>query len=94
MREGAILRRNPDVVSRVIGDETILLPIYKTSEELNCIYTLNKPASRVWEMIDGKTTAGGIGKKVMKEFGSAPKEVEREMKKLLKDLKEIKAVLV
>ncbi|GAG05978.1 unnamed protein product, partial [marine sediment metagenome] len=53
MQETVVLRKNPDMVTRVIDDETILLPIYKTSDEINCIYTLNKVASRVWELIDG-----------------------------------------
>jgi len=53
--EKAVIRKNTNVVSRVIGDETVLLPIYKTSDEINCIYTLNKAASRLREMFDGKS---------------------------------------
>lgn len=92
MQENSVLSKNPDMVTRVIDDETILLPIYKTSDEINCIYTLNKVASRVWEMIDGKRTLGGIKKKMLEEFDATPKEVGEEMQKLLKDLKDIKAI--
>jgi hypothetical protein len=87
-----VLRRNPDMVMRTIDDETILLPIYKSSEEINCIYVLNKSASRVWEMIDGKRSVAEIKKEVLKEFDTGPEEADKEMKKLLKDLKKIKAV--
>ncbi len=76
----------------MIDDETILLPIYKTSDEINCIYTLNKVASRVWELIDDKRTPLEIKNKVLKEFDTTPREVDKEMQKLLKDLKEIKAI--
>lgn len=93
MKETQALRKNKDMVTRVINDETILLPIYKTSDEINCIYTLNKVASRVWELIDGKRTLGEIKSKVLKEFDTTPKEVDKEMQKLLKDLKEIKAIV-
>ena len=93
MQEKVVLTKNPDMVTRVIDDETILLPIYKTSDEINCIYTLNKVASRVWEMIDGKKTVGQIRKQVLKEFDTTPKEADKEMRKLLKDLKEIKAIV-
>jgi hypothetical protein len=93
MQENKVLKKNPNMVTRVIDDETILLPIYKTSKEINCIYTLNKVASRVWAMIDGKRTLSEIKDKVLKEFDTTPEEVDKEMQKLLKDLKEIKAVV-
>ncbi len=93
MPETKVLRKNQDMVSRVIDDETILLPIYKTSKEMDCIYTLNKVASRIWELIDGKRTLGEIKKQVLKKFDTNPKEVDKEMQKFLKDLKKIKAIV-
>ena len=65
MQNITILKKNKNMVTRKIADETILLPIYKTSKEINCIYTLNKPASIVWDMIDGKATVGEIKDKVL-----------------------------
>ena len=93
MKEAIVLRKNSDMVTRVIDDETILVPIYKTSDEINCIYTLNKVASRVWEMFDGKKTVGEIKKQLLKEFNTTSKEVDKKMQELLKDLKEIKAIV-
>ena len=93
MGENLVLRKNKDMVIRVIDDETILLPIYKTSEEINCIYTLNKVGSRLWELIDGKKKLGEIKKQVLKEFDTTPQEVDKEITRFLKDLKEIKAII-
>jgi len=93
MQENVVLKKNSNMVTRVIDDETVLLPIYKTSEEINCIYTLNKVASGIWEMIDGKRTAGEIKQQVLKEFDTTAKEIDKELEKFLKDLKEIKAVV-
>jgi hypothetical protein len=92
MDENLVLRKNKDMVTRVIDNETILVPIYKTSDEINCIYTLNKVGSRLWELIDGKKTLGEIKKQVLKEFDTNPEEVNKEMQKFLKDLKKIKAI--
>lgn len=92
MRDTAVLRKNPDMVTRVIDDETILLPIYKTSDEINCIYTLNKVASEVWGLIDGKRTLRSIKKQVLEKFDTTPQETEKEIQKFLKDLNEIKAI--
>lgn len=93
MRDAAVLRKNPKVVTRVILDETILLPVYKSSDEINCIYTLNKAASRVWEMIDGKKNITVIKKRILEEFDTTPRESEKELDKLLEELTEIKAVI-
>ena len=92
MNKTMVLRKNPDMVTRVIDDETILMPIYKTSDEINCIYTLNKVASEVWGLIDGKRTLSEIRAKVLSKFDTTEKEADEEMAKFLKDLKEIKAV--
>ena len=92
MDENLVLRKNKDMVTRVIEDEVILLPIYKTSDEINCIYTLNKVGSRLWELIDGKKTLGIIKKQVLKEFDTTPQEAAKEITKFLKDLKAIKAI--
>lgn len=92
MNDSTILYKIENMVTREIEDETVLLPIYDTSEEIDCIYSLNKVASRVWEMIDGKSTIGEIKKKVLEEFESTPQEVEEKMENFLKDLLEIKAV--
>jgi methyltransferase-like protein len=92
MKKNNVLKKNPDMVARVIDDETILMPIYKTSDDINCIYTLNKSAAFIWDAIDGKKTIDQIKGLVFKKFDSTPGEIDKEMAGLLKDLKEIKAV--
>ena len=87
-----VFKKNPDIVTRTIEDETILMPIYKTSDDINCIYTLNKSAAFIWEAIDGKRSMEKIKKMVSEKFESTEKEIDKEIKNLLKDLKEIKAI--
>ena len=92
MQKKVVLRKNSNMVTRVIDDETILLPLYKTSDEINCIYSLNKAASVVWNLIDGKTTLADIKKKVLTKFDVTSEEVDKKMQNLLKDLKEIRGI--
>lgn len=92
MKDTTILRKNLNMVTRVIDDETILMPVYKTSDEINCIYTLNKAATRIWKLVDGKSPLGTIKKHILKEFDSTAKEIAEEMDKFLRDLEEIKAI--
>ena len=92
MKSNTVLRRNPDVVSRVIANETVLLPIYRSSEELNCIYTLNKSASRVWDLIDGRRSLDAIRRRIADEFAATEAHLQKELGKTLSELLEIKAV--
>lgn len=92
MKEAIVLKKNPDMVSRTIEDETILMPIYKTSDEINCIYTLNDVAARIWELIDGKRSLTQIKKKLLEEFEITDKELDKKLGKFLKELKDIKAI--
>jgi hypothetical protein len=92
MQDHKILRKNKNMVERVMQDETILLPVYKTSVDINCIYNLNKDASKVWELINGKRTIGAIKKKISREFDIKPEDTDRETSALIRDLIKIKAV--
>ena len=92
MQKKSVLRKNPNMVTRQIDDELILLPIYKNSQEINCIYSLNKVASRIWNLIDGKKTSAQIKARLLKEFDATPREVDKKINAFVKELKEIKAI--
>jgi hypothetical protein len=92
-QDSVVLQKNPDMVTRVIDKETILLPVYKSSEEINCIYTLDHAASRIWQLIDGKKTVAKIKETVLNEFDTTPGTADKEIQKLLKDFKAIKAII-
>ena len=93
MDENVIPRKNKNMACRAIGDETILLPIYRSSAEMDCIYTLNKPAAWVWDRIDGKRTWGTLKKQLLKEFDVAEAQAEKKLQELHSDLKKIKALI-
>jgi len=92
MIDKTVLNKNKNMVSRQIGEETVLLPICKATKDINCIYTLNKPAARVWELIDGKRDLARIKKNILDEFDVKLEQLDKLMAGLLKDLQDIKAV--
>ena len=94
MNESVVIRKNPNIVHRTIGDETVLVPVLKTNREMSCIYTLNKTAARVWELVNGKTSLAGIKKQISREFDTCAAEIDEELNKLLKDLQEAEAIIV
>jgi len=87
-----IFTKSQNIVARQIGEETVLLPIYKSTKDLNCIYTLNKPAARIWELIDSKNSLEDIKKKIAAEFDVTAGELDKRLQGLLDDLKSIKAI--
>ncbi len=87
------LRKDKNIVTRTIGGETILLPICKSSDDLNCIYTLNSVAPQVWILINGKRKLSEITAEVPKKFDTTRKEADKEMKAFLNELKKIKAIV-
>jgi hypothetical protein len=93
MKDNAVLKKNSNFVSRVIDKETILMPIYKTSHEINAIYTLNPAAAKAWDMFDGKKTVSDVRGRILAEFDTTPEEAGKQLAKLLKDLAEIKALV-
>lgn len=87
------MRKNKDMISRVIGGETVLMPLYKDSGEINCIYTLNPAAAWVWQRIDGKTGLDKIAAQASGEFSADESEIRARLDKLALELKSIKAVM-
>lgn len=77
---------------REIDKETVLMPIYQSSKELSCIYSLNPAASRVWGLINGKRTLAQIKKMLLDEFSSGQKQLDKELNSLISDLEKIKAI--
>ena len=85
-------QKNPDIVSRKIADEYILVPIRQNVGDLESIYTLNEVAARIWELIDGKKKVKEIKGKIMEEFEVTPEEIEKDLTELLQKLEKIDGI--
>jgi len=92
MSDKKIFNKTDKVVSREIEDEVILLPLCKTSKDMNYIYTLNETAALVWDLIDGNRTMNDIKEKIMSEYDVQEQELQKELTGLINDLKSINAI--
>jgi hypothetical protein len=88
-----IYRHDPNIVSRLIAGEMILVPIRKNVGDMEYIYTLNETAARIWELIDGQRSTSAVLELVVSEFDIDPTEAERDLMELLYDLSEIGALV-
>jgi len=93
MKEEKALHKNPNFVTRVIDEEPILIPLLRTSDEIDYIYTLNSSARQVWDLIDGKRTVVQIKERLLEKFDSSPEELDKKITDLLQELKQIKAIV-
>jgi hypothetical protein len=86
-------RRNPDFVFRQIADETILVPIKQKVGDLECLYSLNPTASRIWDLLDGTRDLVAIRDVLASEFDIGEDEITAHLLTFVADLKEIGAVV-
>jgi len=87
-------RKNPDVVSREIGDEFILVPIRRDVADLESIYTLSGTGGRIWELIDGQLTALELRDRIVEEFDVEPGDAEIDLAEFFQQLTEINGILL
>lgn len=85
-------QKNPDLVFRKIADEVILVPIRQNVGDLESIYTLNKVAARIWELVDGKMKVKDIKDKIVEEFEISSEEAEKDLNEFLQKLEKIEGI--
>ena len=66
--------RENNLATRLIGGETIVVPVRSGVGELSAIYSLNELGTVIWELIDGKTAVSRMVDRICTEF-----EVSREV---------------
>lgn len=85
--------RNPEFVSRRIGNEVILLPIKQNMGDLESIFTLTEVGARVWEQLDGRRTVAELRDFVAAEFEVSPAEAEADLLEFLTKLRALDGVV-
>ena len=85
-------QKDPNIVSRKIADEVILVPIRQNVGDLESIYTLNEVAARVWELVDGQKRVEEIRDAIVEEFEVTAEEAEADLVEFLQQLEQVGAV--
>ena len=84
--------RNPDFVFRQIADEMILVPIRQNMGDLDCLYSLNATAARIWDLLDGTRDLAGIRDVLASEFEIGEEDLTTHLFTFLEHLASIDAV--
>lgn len=87
-------RKNPHMVSRLIGDEFILVPVRRDVADLESIYTLSGTGVRIWELLDGQLAGRELRDRLVEEFEVGQEEAEADVIEFLQQLEEIGGILI
>jgi len=86
-------KKSGNIVSRVIGEETVLVPVKKKVADLTSFYNLADPVSqRVWELMEGDASGQEILDVIVSEFDVEKEAAEKDLKDFLAQLEERKLI--
>ncbi|MBN1670752.1 MAG: PqqD family protein [Kiritimatiellae bacterium] len=78
--------KDPDIVTRHIAGESLLIPIRGKLADLQTIYALNPVAEFIWARIDGTHTLAHIVDEVTATFEVSREQAERDTREFVQAL--------
>jgi predicted nucleic acid-binding protein len=85
---GAEIQRNRNVVSRVVADEAIVVPIRRGAADMDSIYTFNETGTRLWSLIEDHRSAADLAAHLQSEYGLSSEDAITDTLKFLAELTE------
>lgn len=87
--------RSEDVVSRIIEDELIIVPLVSgIGESDDDLYTLNETGRAIWSRIDGEKSLGQIVEELLDVFEADNETVQQDLLGLVEELVSRKLLIV
>jgi hypothetical protein len=85
-------RKNPSVVSRPVGNEIVIVPTEGKGHDLEKIYTISGCGTRLWNLLDGRSSLDTIKKEMLKEFDVPGDTLEKDIEKIIGKLIQSKLI--
>jgi hypothetical protein len=86
--DNLVFSRAEELVTRRIAGETLVVPVRGRVGDLDSVFTLDDVASRVWELVDGRTSAGAIARAVAREYDVEAVRAAGDVAELLAEMEE------
>ncbi len=84
--EEQLLLRSRAVVSRVVGGETLIVPIRGKVGDLASIYSFNETGSLMWRRLETPRTLAELVADVAQEYNVEHHRVEQDVKQFVNDV--------
>lgn len=78
--------RSSSVVSRVIAEETLIVPVRRGVGDLSCIYSLNPVASAIWNAIAQPHSKDEIVQLLEREFDAPTETIASDVQVFLSEM--------
>ena len=85
---GQLIQRSRNVVSRVVADEAIVVPIRRGAADMDSIYTFNETGTTLWAMIESNRSVTDLAAHLQTEYGLSAEKAAADTEKFLADLSE------
>ncbi|MDD5059683.1 MAG: PqqD family protein [Candidatus Omnitrophica bacterium] len=85
-------RKNPNIVTREIEDEIILVPLKQDAKNMESIYCLSGSGADAWKMINGKNSVSAIEKAMLKKYEVTEAKLISDLGKFFLKLEKIEAI--
>ena len=81
--ESVPLHPSPDVVSRRIAGERLLMPVRHGAAQIDYLFTSNEVGSAIFDLLDGRRAAPEIARLVSAEFEVAEEQARADVLEFL-----------
>ena len=89
---GCYRTSNNIIGRRILDDEYILVPLARSTADLDCIFRLNSVGAFIWEHFDGQTPGTEIIKMLVAEFDVSEDQAIRDFQLFVVQLVSIPAI--
>lgn len=86
------MKINLEFVTREVAGEYLLVPVGKTTLNLNGIMTLNEVGAFLWEKLPQAADEAALVDAVLAEYEAERPEVEQDVSEFLSKLRELKII--
>jgi hypothetical protein len=87
-----VYRPASDIVTRRVGDESVIVPVRSHVADLDAVVTLNPVAARIWELLDGHRDLATIAATICQEYEVEPETARADVDEFIRGLEETKLV--
>jgi hypothetical protein len=91
--EAARFRQSPDIVSREVAGETVVVPICRGVGDLDSIFTFNGMGSWLWSLLADGRSEGELTELVTGRFAVEKETARRDVREFLSELRKSGLVL-
>lgn len=81
--------RSRSVVARVVGGETLIVPIRGKVGDLASIYSFNGTGTLIWKLLESPKTINQLAEGVVREYEIEPAQAERDVTSFVSEMKAV-----